>query len=75
MSGRGGRYRTVPGRSQELHGLGAKTIEGKKEMLYVLPNSGAKAHAERRYPHKPVKVVDSGVSGRSASRGLTPSAV
>ena len=36
----------------------------KKETLYVLPNSKAKAHAERRYPHKRVKVVDSGVRGR-----------
>jgi Fe-S-cluster-containing hydrogenase component 2 len=41
-----------------------KPLQEKKETLYVLPNSRAKAHAERRYPHKPVKVVDSGVSGR-----------
>jgi Fe-S-cluster-containing hydrogenase component 2 len=41
-----------------------KPLQDKKETLYVLPNSRAKAHAERRYPHKPVKVVDSGVSGR-----------
>ena len=34
------------------------------ETLYVLPNSAAKEHAERRYPHKPVKVVDSGIRGR-----------
>jgi hypothetical protein len=33
------------------------------ETLYLLPNSAAKAHAERRYPHKSVKVVDSGVTG------------
>ena len=41
-----------------------KPLQDKKETLYVLPNSHAKAHAERRYPHKRVKVVDSGVRGR-----------
>ncbi|QNI06959.1 (4Fe-4S)-binding protein [Mycobacterium kubicae] len=41
-----------------------KPLQDKKETLYVLPNSNAKAHAERRYPNKRVKVVDSGVSGR-----------
>lgn len=30
----------------------------------VLPDSPAKEFAERRYPHKPVKVVDSGIRGR-----------
>ena len=41
-----------------------KPLQDKKETLYVLPNSRAKAHAERRYPHKPVKVVESGIRGR-----------
>lgn len=41
-----------------------KPLQDKKETLYVLPNSKAKAFAEKRYPHKPVKVVDSGISGR-----------
>ena len=41
-----------------------KPLQDKKETLYVLPNSAAKEHAERRYPHKRVKVVDSGISGR-----------
>ncbi|GFG64909.1 hypothetical protein MKUB_23990 [Mycobacterium kubicae] len=41
-----------------------KPLQDKKETLYVLPNSNAKEHAERRYPNKRVKVVDSGVSGR-----------
>ncbi len=41
-----------------------KPLQDKKETLYVLANSPAKAHAERRYPHKPVKVVDSGIRGR-----------
>jgi len=41
-----------------------KPLQEKKETLYVLPNSAAKAHAERRYPHKEVKVVDSGIRGR-----------
>ncbi|MCW2565567.1 MAG: hypothetical protein JWQ31_4127 [Mycobacterium sp.] len=41
-----------------------KPLQEKKETLYVLPNSEAKAHAERRYPHKRVKVVDSGIGGR-----------
>jgi len=41
-----------------------KPLQDKKETLYVLPNSEAKAHAERRYPHKQVKVVDSGIRGR-----------
>jgi hypothetical protein len=30
----------------------------------VLPGSAAKEHAEKRYPHKPVKVVDGGMTGR-----------
>ena len=41
-----------------------KPLQDKKETLYVLPNSAAKAHAERRYPHKQVKVVDSGIRAR-----------
>ncbi|MGV9798956.1 4Fe-4S binding protein [Mycobacterium sp. NPDC003449] len=41
-----------------------KPLQQKRETLYVLPNSAAKAHAEKRYPHKTVKVVDSGVRGR-----------
>jgi Fe-S-cluster-containing hydrogenase component 2 len=41
-----------------------KPLQEKKETLYVLPNSAAKEHAERRYPHKQVKVVDSGIRGR-----------
>ena len=41
-----------------------KPLQDKKETLYVLPNSPAKAHAERRYPHKRVKEVDSGIRGR-----------
>src|SRR5690349_1165 len=41
-----------------------KPLQDKVETLYVLPNSAAKAHAERRYPHKKVKVVDSGIRGR-----------
>jgi Fe-S-cluster-containing hydrogenase component 2 len=42
-----------------------RPLQEKRETLYVLPNSAAKEHAERRYPHKPVKVVDSGITGRS----------
>ena len=41
-----------------------KPLQDKEETLYVLPNSKAKAHAEKRFPHKPVKVVDSGIGGR-----------
>jgi Fe-S-cluster-containing hydrogenase component 2 len=41
-----------------------RPLQEKRETLYVLPNSRAKAHAERRYPHKTVKVVDSGIRGR-----------
>jgi hypothetical protein len=41
-----------------------KPLQDKKETLYVLPNSAAEAHAKRRYPHKQVKVVESGVRGR-----------
>lgn len=40
-----------------------KPLQDKKETLYVLPNSTAQAHAERRFPHKRVKVVDSGIRG------------
>lgn len=38
-----------------------KPLQDNMETLYVLPNSAAKEHAGRRYPHKRVKVVDSGV--------------
>ena len=41
-----------------------KPLQDKKETLYVLPNSAAEAHARRRYPHKQIKIVDSGVRGR-----------
>jgi Fe-S-cluster-containing hydrogenase component 2 len=41
-----------------------KPLQDKEETLYVLPDSKAKAYAEKRYPHKPVKVVDSGIRGR-----------
>lgn len=42
-----------------------KPLQDKRETLYVLPNSAAKAYAEKRFPHKAVKVVDGGVAGRS----------
>ncbi|WP_185292683.1 epoxyqueuosine reductase [Mycolicibacterium litorale] len=42
-----------------------KPLQDKAETLYVLPNSAAKTYAERRFPHKPVKVVDSGIRGRT----------
>lgn len=42
-----------------------KPLQDKRETLYVLPNSKAKAYAEKRFPNKPVKVVDGGVPGRS----------
>jgi Fe-S-cluster-containing hydrogenase component 2 len=42
-----------------------KPLQEKRETLYVLANSAAKAHAEKRYPHKTVKIVDSGITGRS----------
>ena len=32
-----------------------KPLQDKKETLYVLPNSAAKAHAERCYPHRRVE--------------------
>jgi Fe-S-cluster-containing hydrogenase component 2 len=41
-----------------------RPLQEKRETLYVLPGSAAKEHAEKRYPHKPVKVVDGGMSGR-----------
>ena len=41
-----------------------KPLQDKEETLYVLPDSDAKEFAERRYPHKPVKIVDSGIRGR-----------
>jgi len=47
-----------------LMDLVLKPLQDMKETLYVLPNSQAKAYAERRYPHKKVKVVDSGMRRR-----------
>ena len=43
-----------------------KPLQDKRETLYVLPNSAAKAYAEKRFPHKPVKVVDGGMAGSAA---------
>ncbi|WP_137147222.1 4Fe-4S binding protein [Mycolicibacterium sp. CR10] len=40
-----------------------KPLQDKVETLYVLPNSEAGTHARKRFPHKPVKVVDSGIRG------------
>ena len=45
-----------------------KPLQDKQETLYVLPNSDAKAHAEKRFPHKPVKVVDSGITRPASCR-------
>ncbi len=42
-----------------------KPLQDKRETLYVLANSPAKAYAEKRFPHKPLKVVKSGITGRS----------
>ena len=41
-----------------------KPLQDKVETLYVLPDSDAEAHARKRYPHKPVKTVDSGLGLR-----------
>ncbi|MDG4665900.1 4Fe-4S binding protein [Mycobacterium sp. 236(2023)] len=41
-----------------------KPLQAKRETLYVLPGSDAEEHAKKRYPHKPVKTVDSGIRGR-----------
>jgi len=42
-----------------------KPLQEKRETLYVLPNSAAKAYAEKRFPHKPLRIVNSGITGRS----------
>jgi Fe-S-cluster-containing hydrogenase component 2 len=42
-----------------------KPLQDKRETLYVLPNSAAKAYAEKRFPHKPLRIVNSGISGPS----------
>jgi Fe-S-cluster-containing hydrogenase component 2 len=42
-----------------------KPLQDKRETLYVLPNSAAKAYAEKRFPHKPLRIVNSGITGRS----------
>ena len=49
-----------------------RPLQEKRETLYVLPGSAAKEHAEKRFPHKPVKVVDGGMSGRGYPRGHFP---
>jgi ferredoxin len=38
-----------------------RPLQGKSETLYVLPDSEAKSYAEKRFPHKPIKIVDSGI--------------
>lgn len=50
-----------------------KPLQQKEEVLYVLPESDAEAHAARRFPHKRLKRVDSGLrpdSVRSFLSGL-----
>lgn len=41
-----------------------KPLQDKRENLYVLAGSDAEDHARKRYPHKPVKVIGSGIGGR-----------
>lgn len=45
-------------------GTVVKPLQDKVETLYVRPGSPAKAYAERRFPHKPVKEVDGGYRAR-----------
>ena len=40
-----------------------KPLQEKQETLYVLPGSAAEEHALKRFPHKPVKRVGSGIRG------------
>lgn len=40
-----------------------RPLQDKDETLYVLPDSEAKSYAEKRFPHKPIKIVDSGIRG------------
>ncbi|HET7743045.1 MAG TPA: 4Fe-4S binding protein [Mycobacterium sp.] len=40
-----------------------RPLQDKSETLYVLPDSEAKSYAEKRFPHKPIKIVDSGIRG------------
>lgn len=40
-----------------------RPLQDKSETLYVLPDSEAKSYAEKRFPHKPIKIVDSGIQG------------
>ena len=40
-----------------------KPLQEKQETLYVLPGSAAEEHALKRFPHKPVKHVGSGIRG------------
>ncbi|GAB3240163.1 epoxyqueuosine reductase [Mycolicibacterium hippocampi] len=41
-----------------------RPLQDKVENLYVLKDSDAEAHARKRFPHKPVKVVDGGMGLR-----------
>ncbi len=45
-------------------GTVVKPLQDKVETLYVRQGSAAKAYAERRFPHKPVKEVDGGYPAR-----------
>ncbi len=42
-------------------------LRDKEEQLYVLAGSDAQAHAEKHFPHKPTKVVKSGIKPKNLS--------
>ena len=64
LPGGRGRHRALPGRPQGLHGRGAQPVAGEARNALRPPELGRRGARRRRFPHKPVKVVDSGIRGR-----------
>jgi len=48
----------------------AKTLQERKEIVYVVKGSDAEKHARKRFPHKPVRIVGNGVRAASVSAFL-----
>jgi len=47
-----------------------KPLQGKEEIIYVIPGSDAEAHVARRFPHKKLKQVSNGLGARTIQQFL-----
>ncbi|WP_128893823.1 SCP2 sterol-binding domain-containing protein [Longirhabdus pacifica] len=54
-------------RKKEFVNSVLKPLQNKEETLYITKNSDARAYAQKRYPHKKVKIVHSGLRASSVA--------